>query len=50
MPTEILVAGGVLRADTACHNLLLDKNDDVKLCDFRGFSIDGEKSIVCYEF
>ena len=39
----------VLQADIGCHNLLLDKNDDLKLCDFGGASIDGEKSTVCYE-
>lgn len=40
---------GVLQADIGCHNLLLDKNDDLKLCDFGGASIDGEKPTVCYE-
>lgn len=39
----------VLQADLGCHNLLLDENDDLKLCDFGGSSIDGEKPTVCYE-
>ena len=39
----------VLQADIGCHNILLDKNDDLKLCDFGGSSIDGEKSTICYE-
>lgn len=39
----------VLQADIRCHNLLLDENDDLKLCDFGGSSIDGEGATVCYE-
>ena len=40
---------GVLQADVGCHNLLLDKNDNLKLCDFAGASIDGEKATVIYK-
>lgn len=40
---------GVLQADIGCHNILIDKDDNVKISDFAGASIDGEKSKVCYE-
>ena len=40
---------GVLQADIGCHNLLLDKNDNLKFCDFGGSSIDGEAPTVRHE-
>ncbi|KAI9695577.1 MAG: hypothetical protein M1836_006417 [Candelina mexicana] len=40
---------GVLQADMGCHNMLLDRNDNIKFCDFAGSSIDGEKSSCYYE-
>ena len=39
----------VLQADVGCHNLLFEKNDDLKLCGFAGASIDGDKATVVYE-
>jgi len=39
----------ILQGDIGCHNLLLDKNDDLKYCDFAGSSIDGQEAWVCYE-
>jgi len=38
----------VLQGDIGCHNLLLDNDDNVKLCDFAGSSIDGSKPYVGY--
>lgn len=32
----------VLQADIGCHNLLLDKNGDLKLCDFGGSQLTGK--------
>lgn len=37
---------GVLQGDIGCHNILLDNEDNVKLCDFGGSSIDGSISGV----
>ena len=39
----------ILQADARCHNLLLDKDGDLKLCDSGGSSIDAEKATVYYE-
>lgn len=39
---------GVLQADISGGNLLLDKNNDLVLCDFAGSSIDGSKSTVAH--
>lgn len=39
----------ILQGDIGCHNLLLDKNDDLKYCDLTGSSIDGQEAWVCYE-
>lgn len=39
----------ILQGDIGCHNMLLDKNDDLKYCDFAGSSIDGQEAWVCYE-
>lgn len=39
----------ILQGDIGCHNLLLDKNDNLKYCDFAGSSIDGQEAWVCYE-
>ena len=36
----------VLQGDIGCHNLLLDNDDNVKLCDFAGSSIDGSDPYV----
>ncbi|KAF2253831.1 kinase-like protein [Trematosphaeria pertusa] len=36
---------GVLQSDIGCQNLLLDENDNIKLCDFGGSSIDGSKPL-----
>ena len=38
----------MLQGDIGCHNLLLDNDDNVKLCDFAGSSIDGSKPYVGY--
>ena len=40
---------GVMQADIGCHNILLSKDDDVKLADFAGASVDGKKGNVYYE-
>ena len=37
---------GVLQSDFGCHNVLLDNEDNLKLCDFAGSSIDNEPAIV----
>ncbi|KAL9129664.1 MAG: hypothetical protein Q9217_001943 [Psora testacea] len=39
---------GVLQADISGGNLLLNKNNDIVLCDFAGSSIDGSKSTVAH--
>jgi serine/threonine protein kinase len=36
----------VLQGDIGCHNLLLDNDDNVKLCDFAGSSLDGSNPYV----
>jgi hypothetical protein len=36
---------GILQGDIGCHNLLLDEDDNVKLCDFGGSSIDGSEPL-----
>lgn len=36
---------GILQSDMGCHNFLLDEDDNVKLCDFGGSSIDGSKPL-----
>jgi serine/threonine protein kinase len=36
---------GVLQSDMGCHNLLLDENENVKLCDFSGSSIYSSKPL-----
>lgn len=40
---------GVIQGDVGCHNMLLDHNDTVKLCDFSGSSIDGMEATINYE-
>ena len=40
---------GVIQGDVGCHNMLLDDDDNLKLSDFAGSSIDGSKSTVAYE-
>lgn len=37
---------GVLQVDIGAYNVLLDWNDDVKLCDFAGSSLDGSEPMV----
>ncbi|OAP54621.1 hypothetical protein AYL99_11069 [Fonsecaea erecta] len=37
---------GVFQVDIGTHNLLLDDQDNVKLCDFAGSSIDGKENSV----
>ena len=44
-----LHAFGILQADLGCHNILLDKDDNTKICDFAGAAIDGEQTTVCYD-
>ena len=39
---------GVLQADISGGNLLLDKNNDLVLCDFAGSSIEGSKATVAH--
>jgi serine/threonine protein kinase len=39
---------GVVHRDIGCHNILLN-DEDVKLCDFGGSSIDGKPAQVGYE-
>lgn len=34
-------ANGVVQGDIGCYNLLLDRDGNIKLCDFGGSSIDG---------
>lgn len=36
---------GVFQSDIGCHNLLLDEDDNIKLCDFGGSSIDGSEAL-----
>ena len=40
---------GVMQADIGCHNILINKDNDVKLADFAGASVDGKKGNVYYE-
>lgn len=40
---------GVIQGDVGCHNMLLDDDDNLKLSDFAGSSIDGSKATVVYE-
>lgn len=38
---------GVLQVDIGLHNVLLDSNDNAKICDFAGSSIDGSPPNIC---
>ncbi|KIW58676.1 hypothetical protein PV05_03175 [Exophiala xenobiotica] len=38
---------GVLQVDIGLHNVLLDSNDNTKICDFAGSSIDGSPPNIC---
>jgi|SRR5882757_9814807 len=40
---------GVLQADVGCHNVLLNSDEDTKICDFVGSSIDGEEPLIRYK-
>ncbi|KZF20451.1 kinase-like protein [Xylona heveae TC161] len=37
---------GVVQGDLGCHNILLDKDDNLKLTDFAGSAYDGNRPIV----
>ncbi|KMU81587.1 hypothetical protein DIZ76_010018 [Coccidioides immitis] len=39
---------GVLQGDIGCYNMLLDDEDNLKLCDFAGSSIDGSPTTVLH--
>lgn len=36
----------VFQVDVGLHNMLLDRDDNIKYCDFSGSSIDGERSVA----
>ena len=38
----------VFQGDVGCHNLLLDQDDNLKLCDFGGAWVDGDSGSVIY--
>lgn len=44
---QYLHSKNVFQADIGTHNLLLDSEYDLKVCDFAGSSIDGEPAWVC---
>lgn len=40
----------IIHADVGCHNWILTAEQDVKLIDFEGCSVDGKDSRSCYEW
>jgi len=40
----------IIHADIGCNNMILTKEDDLKLIDFEGCSIDGGPADACYEW
>jgi serine/threonine protein kinase len=47
---QYLHSRGITHADVGCGNMILTKNDCVKLIDFEGCSIDGGPAGSCYEW
>ncbi|KIW99646.1 uncharacterized protein Z518_11059 [Rhinocladiella mackenziei CBS 650.93] len=41
---------GILQADVGCHNMMLTRDDRLKIFDFAGCSIDGEEAASCYKW
>ena len=39
----------IIHADVGCHNMLLDSDDTLKLCDFGGSSVEGSTAHTKYE-
>lgn len=41
---------GIVQADVGCQNMILTRDDCLKIIDFEGCSIDGEEASSCYEW
>lgn len=46
---QFLHQKGVIHGDIGCHNFLVGRSNLVKLCDFAGSKIVGERARICYE-
>jgi len=40
----------IIHADVGCHNMIITNEDNLKLIDFEGCSIDGGQNDACYEW